>query len=648
MGKDCSNNLRSIIFNNELLNNQFELNGFVVIPLLNSAEVKLLNDAYDSNLFNNPEGFYSTSFSANEATKSLLSNAINQIIEPKAKNIFNPFKALGSCYLSKSPGAAGKMPLHQDWTVVDESKYDSLTIWIPLQDVNEHNGALEVIPGSHRFSKELRSPFFDNPLALIENELRKDLQLVSLKAGEAIIFSQALIHASAENKSNKARLAITYGLIPEQADLLFYYNNPETGLAEKYIVPTNFFEKYNTNIGKKPDIGELIDTFEYKPQKITAHDYVLQKHIYHYNKNKNLKMKPIFKNPAHQSFFEKEGYLILPMLNEQEVLDLSTYYNSLQLKDEKGFGFHVSMDQLDKELCTQVRTKIWNTILPKMDNYLENYKPFVASYVVKESNPKGVVPAHQDWSFVDKEDDGYCSITCWTALVDTNLDNGCMGVIKGSNRFMQNHRPSPSPQTPVPLSEHMFSIFPYLKTLEMKAGETLFFDNRTFHASPPNTTNQIRLAVGVGITQKDANLVHYYLKPDGNKNTILKYNVDEDFFLKYDNSRLSEMYENGEVITDYEVTEEKSYFCENYTSEALTALIKQAENEYNIPMCEKLAVLFNYDISGAKKVEPQEGVSEVGIEETPQTTDRADDRSFFATYTPMNILRELKFKLTGK
>jgi hypothetical protein len=194
----------------------------------------------------------------------------------------------------------------------------------------------------------------------------------------------------------------------------------------------------------------------------------------------------------------------------------------------------------------------------------------------------------------------------------------------------------------------MFSIFPYLKTLEMKAGETLFFDNRTFHASPPNTTNQIRLAAGVGITQKDANLIHYYLKPDGNKNTILKYNVDEDFFLKYDNARLSQMYENGEVITDYEVAVEKSYFCEKYTTEALTALIKQAENEYNIPMCEKLAVLFNYDISGTKKEEPQEQENEVVVEETPQPTEWVDNRSFFETYTPINILREIKFKLTGK
>jgi ectoine hydroxylase-related dioxygenase (phytanoyl-CoA dioxygenase family) len=642
--------LRSPFFINEHINSQFELNGFFVLPFLNAEEIKYLNDAYNSNLFNNPEGFYSSSFSQNESVKLKLNTRINEVLGPIVSQLFNPFKTLGCCYLSKAPGEIGQMPIHQDWTVVDETKFDSITIWIPLQDVDEFNGAMQVIPGSHRFSDALRSPLFDNPLSEIENEIRKDLQIITLKAGEALIFSQSLIHASPANQSNTNRLAVTFGLIPETADLLFYYKNPETFQAEKYLVPKNFFENYNTKIGQKPSEGQLIKQFSYTQIKITHEEYRLKKHNYQLKINKQINMKQIFKNKVNQDFFEKEGYLILPTLGNQEIENLKSYYESLHLNDEKGFGFHVSMDQLDKALCAQIQTKIWDTVLPKLDDYVENYKSFVASYVVKESNPKGVVPAHQDWTFVDKENEGFGSITCWTALVDTTLDNGCMGVIKGSNKLMQNFRPSPSPQTPVPLSDHMFSIFPYLKTLEMKAGETLFFDNRTFHASPPNTNNEVRLAVGVGITQKDAELVHYFLKPDGNKNTILKYKVDENFFLKYDNARLSTMYDNGEVITDYEVVEEIPYFYDQYTSEDLINMIKQEGNEYNVPMCEKLAVMFNYDITGVKKEEP---ILEEKIEETVMIEDSIqeewiDNRTFFEKYTPMNILREIKFRITGK
>jgi len=636
--------MRKPIFLNNEKQKEFELNGFVTIPFLNQAEVDVLKQNYNKEDFNSPEGFYSTTFSEDEDLKQDLETNILKIVGDKAKSYFYKHQQLGGCYLSKAPGPKGEMPLHQDWTVVDENQFDSITIWIPLIDVDEKNGALQVIPGSHRFSKAIRSPLFENPLNEIQEELKQDLQLVKLKAGEAIIFSQALIHASPANQTNKERLAITYGLIHQDAQLLFYYKNKEN-LGEKYEVPIDFFKKYNTQIGEKPQIGKCVDTFTIQNDKIKPKDYLKAKRNFTLLKNKNTKMIPLFKNQEHQTFFEEEGYLVLPLLDENEVKDLYDYYQSLNLIDENGFGFHVSMDNLDKELCIQIREKIWRVILPKLDHYLENYKAFVASYVIKETNPKGVVPAHQDWSFVDEEDKGYCSITCWTALVDTFLDNGCMGVIKGSHKFMQNHRPSPSPQTPVPLSEHMFSIFPYLTTLEMKAGEVLLFDNRTFHASPPNTMDGVRLAAGVGITQKDAKFVHYNLKSDGSKSVLQKYAIDEDFFLKYDNTKLSKMYENGETIQNYELLEELPYVYDDYTSEELVQIIKDRGNEFNVPMCEKLSVLFGYDMNGEKKKEEAQKQDENNEEVQEEWV---DNRSFLQTYTPMNILREIKNKITSK
>jgi ectoine hydroxylase-related dioxygenase (phytanoyl-CoA dioxygenase family) len=633
---------RTPIFLDKKKQQLFELNGYVVLNLLNSEEIKELSEAYKSEDFGNPEGFYSTSFSKDEVLKTKLTSLIEAKVEAKAQKILTPFTSLGSCYLAKAPGEKSTMPWHQDWTVVDETQYDSMTIWIALQDVNEQNGAMKVIPGSHRFSDLLRSPLLGNPLSEIESELEKDAQFVNLKAGQAIIFSQALMHASPPNLSNEKRLAVTYGFIPKTASLFFYYKN-EAGLIEKYQVPNTFFKRYNTQIGQRPSDGKLLETRSIKETKITLEEYKLMKARFSMKKNKMTNMKPLFKNPEHQSFFENKGYLVLPLLNKEEVQDLKDYYHSLGLVDEKGFGFHVSMDGLDEAKCKEVKEKVWSVILPKMDEYVENYKPFVASYVVKETNPKGVVPAHQDWSFVEKEEEGYCSVTCWTTLVDTHLDNGCMGVIKGSRNMMNNHRPSPSPQTPVPLSEHMFSIFPYLTTLEMKAGEVLFFDNRTFHASPPNTTDGLRLAAGVGITQKDAQLIHYYLKPDGNKNTLLKYKVDEDFFLKYDNARLAKMYDAGQVIEDYELLAEVPYHYDDYSSEELVALMKEAGNEFNVPMCEKLSVLFGYDMSGKKKEAPKEEEKKEVVESSPEP-----QKSFFEVYTPMNILREVKLRLTGK
>lgn len=627
------------IFNNENLQRQFDENGFVVLPFLDAEQVRQLNQLY-SELNIQANSFHSSSFFTDVSVKKKINEIGEQIFQEKVSATFRDIKKLGCSFLTKPVGESGRMPVHQDWTVVDETKYYSVTIWTALQDVNEENGAMRVLPRSHRFTNTLRAPTLPSEYSEVQETILNAMQTVSLKAGEALIFNHALLHASFDNLSEKPRLAFTYGLIPKEASLFLYHKN-EKGLLEKYAMPDDMFTTY-THIGQRPEMGQKNEEVAYSVTSIDS-----QRLNYYLSKKNWSTMKPIFKAEEHQAFFEREGYLVLPLLSESEINDLKQYYESLQLKDENGFGFHVSMDQKKEGLSAQIREKIWSVILPKLGNYLKDFKPFVASFVVKEPNPKGVVPAHQDWTFADGEEEGYCSITTWTALVDTAIENGGMGVIRGSHKLMQNHRPSPSPQTPVPLSAHMFSIFPYLKTLDMKAGEVLFFDNRTFHASPPNTTTEVRLAAGVGVTQKDAELIHYTLKPDGKKSTLLKYKVDEDFFLKYNNARLARMYDAGETIQDYEAVGEEPYHFPNYSSDELIALIKEAGNEYNVPMCETLAKLFNYNMDGSQKTS----------ESAPQMVDTSassatkneqeewvwvDDRTFLQKYTPLNILREVK------
>lgn len=629
------------IFKDINLHHQFDLNGFVVIPFLSAHETRVLTELYGNEIKQTPEGFYSTSFSHDTNAKQKLIEGVDKIFDEKVKYIFQDIRKLGSCFLNKSPGIQSDMPIHQDWTVVNEPEHDSVTIWVPLCDVDENNGAMQVVEGSHRFSQALRSPSLVNPFVAIESLIRGDLKTIKMKAGEALIFSQALLHASPPNSSLHQRLAVTYGLIPSDAQLFFYHKN-ENKNVEKYEVETDFFQSYNTQIGERPQTGKKIEEFQYSEHLVTKEEYYKMKSAYFARKQDSMyKMIPMFIDHEKQVFFEREGYVVFPLLNESEINDLKLYYESLHLKDEHGLGFHVSMDNPDKNLCRTIREKIWNVALPELNKHLKNFKPFVASFVVKEPNPKGVVPAHQDWSFVDKEEEGYSSITCWIALVDTNLDNGQMGVIRGSHKFMQNHRPSPSPQTPVPLSEHMFSIFPYLHTIDMKAGEVLMFDNRTIHASPPNTSEQIRLAAGVGITQSDARLVHYYMKPDGTLKTMLRYYVDEEFYLKYENATLAKMFEEKEIIQGYGEPLEVSYQYTQYSSDKLVDLIKGAGNVFNVPMTEKLTKLFGNITSPPKNETPER--EEIAV--SNKIEQWVDKRSFFQKYTPSNILKEIKNKL---
>ena len=618
-------------FIDSALQKEFNKKGYVVLPFFTESEVALLQSKYDllDHDLNLP--FESTSFLEDVETKKECDLFVSSIFEPKINTVFEHYKPLGTSFLTKRVGAFSSMPIHQDWTVVDESAYASITCWVPLVDTTIQNGAFQVIDGSHLFSDALRGPSL--PVAFEGQDLSGFLKTIPLKKGEAILFNHALIHASHSNQSEQDRVAVTFGLTHEEASLLMYYQ--KDNLVEQWQMPDHMFLEY-PKVRFEPKIGTFSKSFEYVVPQLT---YETAKNRV-FEIRKNHPMKSVFKNPDHQQFFEKNGYLLLPALQNEDVLALKNLYHSLGIKDEKGYGFHVGMDHKDKDIVAEMSEVIAKIALPRIEQELEDVQLFTSSFVVKEPHPQGVVPPHQDWSFVENEED-YCSVTCWIPLQDVNMDNGCMGLLKGSNHFFNNHRPSPSPQVGTPLKKHMFTIFPFLELLEMKAGDALFFNNKTIHASPPNITEETRLAIGLGFTQKEAPLRHYYLKP-GTTDTLLKYTITPDFFMKYDNAQLSEMYEKGESIEGFGEPEEVPYLFEDLSAEAFTQMIQNSDNAYNATLVSRMASLFNYNMDGSKKEEQVEDE----VSETNEVVAQPQTLPFWKIYTPLNIIREIKLRIS--
>lgn len=625
------------VFKDPTLAARFDRDGYIILPLLEDEQLSFALSLYHTFPNNVNNTFDSSSFQEDTAAKTILNEQINQEIHASINEIFKNYKPLGSSFLTKRSGDDSIMPIHQDWTVVDENKYASITCWIPLVDTNQSNGAIQIIPGSHKFSNALRSPSLSVSFENCYTELLPFLETLNLKAGEAFIFNHALMHASHINQSGKDRIALTYGLTHKDAQLFMYYNSE--GKVSKYAMPDNMFIEY-PKIRFQPQLGEPIESFEYKVPSLSFATFKLQLNLYKTSK----KMKALFKDESHQEFFNHNGFLKLPALNTEQLEALKSLYTELNLNDDMGYGFHVGMDNRDKSLVAHMVESIKNICVSSVEDYLHETQLFTASFVIKEPNPKGVVPPHQDWSFVEDEEE-YCSVTCWIPLQDVNMDNGCIGVIKGSNNFFTNHRPSPSPQIDTPLKEHMFTIFPFLDLIEMKAGEALFFNNKTIHASPPNTTNAPRLAVGLGFTQKEAKICHCNLKA-GTTDTLLKYKIDKEFFLKYDNAQLSRMYDEGKMIEGYDIIEELPYEIDKLSAEEFTALMQEAGNTYNAPLVEKMAKLFNYNPDGTKKEvsqqEPEEPKQEVS------QVQELDSLAFWKVYTPLNIVREIKYRIIGK
>ena len=96
---------------------------------------------------------------------------------------------------------------HQDIAYLPYSK-NSVTMWIPLQDVSLELGPLEVIPGSHDKFGLINYDGVDvKHIKLDESFDENEFVPLPVKAGEAIVFNNFLVHRSGRNRGDKMRLS---------------------------------------------------------------------------------------------------------------------------------------------------------------------------------------------------------------------------------------------------------------------------------------------------------------------------------------------------------------------------------------------------------------------------------------------------------
>jgi hypothetical protein len=337
----------------------------------------------------------------------------------------------------------------------------------------------------------------------------------------------------------------------------------------------------------------------------------------------------LFRDRDKQSAFERDGFVVLDLIGPTEVADLLAFYASLQNAPTPQQGFQVSLDDQSPEFVQRITEKLIATAGPSVDRHFEDHQIFTASFVTKAKNPRGFVPPHQDWTFVDES--RFWSATVWCPLVDVNADNGALCLLKGSHKFYDHVRPSPSPQYAPPFADQLFNIFPYMKILELRAGQAVVFNNRTLHASPPNTHQQTRIAFGIGITHRDAQLRHYYLLP--NKTDLIEgYEVSRGFFYSYNNARLAALHERGERPTGLNSVGTFSMRPRRYATSELIDQITAAGNHKDDGLLQRMPGLVeDYSTSAPVKAMAESA---------------AETRPLWKIYTPANIYREIRYRLT--
>lgn len=237
------------LFKDVDLQKQFDTKGFVVIPFLTVQEIKIVGAKYFSLEAQHKivAPVHSTSDTNNKDLIAEVDNFLKAITKEALFKYLEPSKVFLSNYLVKEVGCDSVINPHSDWSFVDENIFSSASVWCPLTDVDENNGCLYVLEGSHKFLSTLRAspdtPFvFDSVKHLIPSRMKK----ITMKAGEAVVYNHALIHSSPANLSNQKRIAFVLGIIPEKADLYFYYYENRLGVRKinQYRVDTEWYYSY--------------------------------------------------------------------------------------------------------------------------------------------------------------------------------------------------------------------------------------------------------------------------------------------------------------------------------------------------------------------------------------------------------------------
>ncbi len=175
----------------------------------------------------------------------------------------------------KPPSTNNEPGPHQDYALVDEREATSFYAWIPLVDMNEFNGTLHVVPGSHRYTNMIRSFHVPSTFDEVLDSVRAAALRFDCLAGELILMVSGVIHFSPPNSSDEVRLAAHGMLAPSKIPLKFYFSDDQTpvGKVEAYEADIDSYVN-QLHQGRPAAEVEPIQILERPPQSMTPERFL--------------------------------------------------------------------------------------------------------------------------------------------------------------------------------------------------------------------------------------------------------------------------------------------------------------------------------------------------------------------------------------
>ncbi|MFT5574092.1 MAG: phytanoyl-CoA hydroxylase [Cryomorphaceae bacterium] len=118
-----------------------------------------------------------------------------------------------NCVMTKQPAFSSETLWHRDTRYWNFSDKYLINAWFALGDEQLENGAMKILPGSHRWEVQdeaLDQAQFLKPEHSDNRDRIATQRLVSLNAGDALLFSAHCFHAAGKNISEHAKYSLVF------------------------------------------------------------------------------------------------------------------------------------------------------------------------------------------------------------------------------------------------------------------------------------------------------------------------------------------------------------------------------------------------------------------------------------------------------
>lgn len=231
-----------------------------------------------------------------------------------------------------------------------------------------------------------------------------------------------------------------------------------------------------------------------------------------------------FVDPALQAHFDREGYVVAPLFDASEVAWLSAEVARLCPVDlpPNNFDPYSYSSHSDPDRRHAVSELVKGAMAPSLSRMLTGCHITTGAVLQREPGAKRL-PAHQHPpSTADFTD---MVIICWCPLVDCDENSGALQVIPGSHQLLWHVK---TPVSHAAWDGIADDLSDYLVTLNVRAGEAVFFAGSIIHGSCANQRAGTRVALISNINPEGA-IPAFYVDSSNREGWIDIYRAQDEF-----------------------------------------------------------------------------------------------------------------------